>query len=90
MLPKSKDYTTLAEVKRFQMKDLDTYDKGEVDIYEVTDDMPLNLRERKQTAIVYETFREKAQWGEFYRVFGFALCALGAYFLAVPFYTVVC
>lgn len=72
------------------MKEMDTYDKGEVDIYEVTDDMPLNLRERKQTAILYETFKEKAQWGEFYRYFGFTLCALGAYWLALPFYSVLC
>lgn len=52
--------------------------------------MPLNLRERKQTAIVYETFKEKAQWGEFYRVYGICLLALGGYFLTVPFYNVIC
>ena len=40
--------------------------------------------------MIYETFREKAQWGEFYRVYGIALLALGCYFLAVPFYNVVC
>jgi hypothetical protein len=92
MLPngKGKKGSPLARVAEFQMKELDTYDRGEHDVTEVTDDMPLNLRERKQTAIVYETFREKAQWGEFYRVYGLALLALGGYFLSVPFYNVIC
>ena len=39
---------------------------------------------------VYEVFKEKAQWGEFYRVYGLILFLLGAYFLTVPFYNVVC
>jgi len=39
---------------------------------------------------VYEVFKEKAQWGEFYRVFGLCLLLLGGYFLTVPFYNVVC
>lgn len=72
------------------MKEVDTWDAGELDPTRVTDDMPLAVRERKQTAIVYETFREKAQWGEFYRVWGIVLLALGGYFLTVPFYNVIC
>jgi cytochrome c oxidase assembly protein Cox11 len=72
------------------MREVDTYDSGEKDIMEVTEEMPLSVRERKQTAIVYETFKEKAQWGEFYRVYGILLLALGGYFLSVPFYTVFC
>jgi len=39
---------------------------------------------------VYEVFKEKAKWGEFYRVYGFCLLLLGGYFLTVPFYNVVC
>jgi len=54
------------------------------------DSIPLAERERQQTLRVYEAFREKAQWGEFYRVFGIVLCFLGGYFLTVPFYNVVC
>ena len=52
--------------------------------------MPARVRERRQTVQVYEIFKEKAQWGEFYRVYGLALFLLGAYFLTVPFYNVVC
>jgi hypothetical protein len=72
------------------MKDVDTFDQGEKDITAVDDTMPLSMRERKQTAIVYESFKEKAQWGEFYRVWGIILMALGGYFLTVPFYNVIC
>lgn len=72
------------------MKEVDTYDKGEKDVTAVDENMPLSLRERKQTAILYETFKEKAQWGEFYRVYGIMLLALGGYFLTVPFYNVLC
>lgn len=50
----------------------------------------MNVRERRQTIQVYEVFKEKAQWGEFYRVYGLCLFLLGAYFLTVPFYNVVC
>jgi cytochrome c oxidase assembly protein subunit 11 len=39
---------------------------------------------------VYDVFKEKAQWGEFYRVYGMILLALGGYFLTVPFYNVLC
>ena len=35
-------------------------------------------------------FKEKAKWGEFYRVYGMVLLVLGGYFLTVPFYNVVC
>lgn len=72
------------------MKQLDTYDKGERDLMAVDESMPLAHQERKQTQLVYEAFKEKAQWGEFYRVYGLVLLALGGYFLSVPFYNVVC
>ena len=39
---------------------------------------------------VYQVFKEKARWGEFYRVFGMVFMLLGGYFLSVPFYNVVC
>ena len=39
---------------------------------------------------MYEVFKEKAKWGEFYRVYGLCLLLLGGYFLTVPFYNVVC
>ena len=52
--------------------------------------MPIQVRERRQTVQVYELFKEKAKWGEFYRVYGLCLLLLGGYFLTVPFYNVVC
>lgn len=52
--------------------------------------MPLQVRERRQTVQVYEVFKEKAKWGEFYRVFGMCLMLLGGYFLTIPFYNVLC
>ena len=52
--------------------------------------LPLSVRERRQTVQVYEVFKTKAQWGEFYRVYGLCLLLLGGFFLAVPFYNVVC
>ena len=52
--------------------------------------MPLSVQERRQTKQVYQIFKEKAQWGEFYRVYGIALLLLGGFFLTVPFYNVVC
>jgi hypothetical protein len=36
-----------ADVHRFNMKEVDTYDRGELDPTRVTDDMPLAVRERK-------------------------------------------
>ena len=42
------------------MREVDTYDEGEKDILHIDENMPLSLKERKQTAIVYETFKEKA------------------------------
>jgi len=42
------------------MKEVDTYDEGEKDIRAYDPDAPLSVRERKQTALVYETFKEKA------------------------------
>ena len=71
--------------------DIDTYDEGEVDYYNHQDEkLPLGVRERRQTVEVYDLFREKAQWGEFYRVFGMVLFLLGGYWLTIPFYNVVC
>lgn len=52
--------------------------------------LPMQVRERRQTVQVYEVFKEKAQWGEFYRVYGLCLFLLGGYFLTVPMYNVVC
>ena len=52
--------------------------------------VPLGEQERVQTLKLYEAFKEKAQWGEFYRLAGICLCFLGGYFLTVPFYNVVC
>ena len=88
-LPK-KHTASIKDVHRFNMRELDTYDRGELDKTAVHDDMPLSLRERRQTNIVFETFKEKAQWGEFYRMYGILLLVLGGYFLTVPFYTLVC
>lgn len=42
------------------MMEVDTYDEGEKDVTAVDESMPLAMRERKQTAIVYEAFKEKA------------------------------
>jgi len=72
------------------MKEVDTFDTGEKDLLAVDETMPLSHQERKQTALVYETFKEKAQWGEFYRVYGVILMFLGGYFLTIPFYNVIC
>jgi hypothetical protein len=52
--------------------------------------LPLSVRERRQTVKVYEVFKDKAKWGEFYRVYGMCLLLIGGYFLTVPFYNVVC
>ena len=41
--------------------DIDTYDEGEKDLKFYDDEkLPLAVRERRQTAQVYEMFREKA------------------------------
>lgn len=78
-------------VRGKEMRELDTWDEGEKDLHFYHDEtMPLSVRERKQTAVVYETFKEKAQWGEMYRVSGIILLLLGGYFLTVPFYNVIC
>jgi cytochrome c oxidase assembly protein Cox11 len=71
--------------------DIDTYDEGEKDVYFYDDEkLPLSVRERRQTAQVYDMFKEKAQWGEFYRVYGIVLFLLGGFFLTIPFYNVIC
>jgi len=64
--------------------------KSELEIQREEEMLPIQVRERRQTVQVYEVFKEKAQWGEFYRVYGFCLILLGGYFLTVPFYNVVC
>ena len=72
-------------------EDIDTYDEGEKDPHFYQDeDMPLDQREKKQTQMVFETFREQSQWGEFYRVAGFALTLIGGFWLVIPFYNVIC
>ena len=48
------------DLNQFQMKEVDTYDEGEKDLRAVDETQPISLRERKQTALVYETFKEKA------------------------------
>ena len=64
--------------------------KTELQLQEEEEKLPLSVREKLQTVKVYQTFKTKAQWGEFYRVYGMCLLALGGYFLSVPFYNVVC
>ena len=64
--------------------------KSELQLQEEEEKLPLSVREKLQTVKVYQTFKTKAQWGEFYRVYGMCLLALGGYFLSVPFYNVVC
>ena len=72
-------------------EDMQLQDTGETSIYDHDDEnMPLAMRERRQTTEIQELMREKAQWGEFYRVFGMVLFLLGAYWLTVPFYNVIC
>lgn len=65
-------------------------EKSEVQIENEEEALPLQVRERRQTVQVYEVFKEKAKWGEFYRVFGMCLMLLGGYFLTIPFYNVIC
>jgi cytochrome c oxidase assembly protein Cox11 len=57
---------------------------------EADENLPLSTQERRQTVQVYRLFQEKAQWGEFYRMYGIVLLMLGGFFLAVPFYNVIC
>ena len=64
--------------------------KSEVQLEQEEEALPLSVRERRQTVQVYEVFKDKAKWGEFYRVYGLCLFLLGGYFLTVPFYNVVC
>ena len=78
--------------RKIKMRDdIDTYDEGEKDFYNHQDEnLPLSVRERRQTVEIYDLFREKAQWGEGYRIFGMVLLLLGGYWLTVPFYQVIC
>jgi len=75
---------------RVKLREGESHDAGEVSIYDDDESMPLAVRERRQTNAIKELFREKAQWGEFYRVYGMVLFLLGAYWLTVPFYNVIC
>ncbi len=77
----------MAKIKNKQLRKLED-EPDDVRVHE--DDVPLSVQERRQTVAVYELFREKAQWGEFYNMFGALLILLGGYFLTVPFYNVVC
>jgi hypothetical protein len=71
--------------------DIDKIDQGEKSVYDPDDDtLPLQIRERRQVSNIHGTFKEKAQWGEFYRVYGILLFLLGSYFLTIPFYNVLC
>ena len=72
------------------MREMDTYDKGEKGLYQYVESDPLVIRERKQTQLTIEVMKEKAQWGEFYRVYGLLMLLLGGYWLLIPFYNVVC
>jgi len=53
-------FNGVSDINKYQMKEVDTYDEGEKDIRAYDEDAPLSVRERKQTALVYETFKEKA------------------------------
>ena len=82
----------LAKLERMQVSGLkvDEEEKDELEIEREEESLPIQVRERRQTVQVYQVFREKARWGEFYRVFGMVFMLLGGYFLSVPFYNVVC
>ena len=82
----------LAKLERMQISGLkvDEEEKNELEIEREEESLPIQVRERRQTVQVYQVFREKARWGEFYRVFGMVFMLLGGYFLSVPFYNVVC
>ena len=82
----------LAKLERMQISGLkvDEEEKNELEIEQEEESLPIQVRERRQTVQVYQVFREKARWGEFYRVFGMVFMLLGGYFLSVPFYNVVC
>ena len=71
-----------------QLENIDREEEFDMEGYQKS--MPLSIQERLQTLKVYEVFKEKSKWGEFYRVYGFVLFLLGGYFLTVPFYNVIC
>ena len=85
---------TLSRVENLQLKGIrpvnDEEVKDDLQVELEEEKLPMQVRERRQTVQVYEVFKEKAQWGEFYRVYGLCLLLLGGYFLTVPFYNVVC
>lgn len=85
---------SLLRVENLQLKGIlpvnDEEVKDELQIEMEEEKLPMQVRERRQTVQVYEVFKEKAQWGEFYRVYGLCLFLLGGYFLTVPMYNVVC
>lgn len=53
-------FNGVSDLNKYNLKEVDTYDEGEKDIRAYEEDAPLSVRERKQTALVYETFKEKA------------------------------
>jgi cytochrome c oxidase assembly protein Cox11 len=72
-----------------QLQPIQDFDE-ELEARRLEENLPLTVQERRQTIKVFEIFKEKAKWGEFYRVYGMVLLALGGYFLTVPFYNVIC
>ena len=86
--------TGMAKLKNLQIRGIqrvnDEEMKSELDLQQEEEALPVRVQERRQTVEVYQVFKEKAKWGEFYRVYGLALFLLGAYFLTVPFYNVIC
>ena len=82
----------MEKLNSFQLKDIQGFEdeKTELELQREEESLPIQVRERRQTVQVYEVFKEKAQWGEFYRVYGLCLLLLGGYFLTVPMYNVIC
>lgn len=84
------DYNTkqLDNVKKYNVFDPEKHQ--DTSLMEAEDKTPLTVQERRQTVQVYTLFKEKAQWGEFYKMYGLVLFLLGGFFLVVPFYNVIC
>ncbi len=86
---KHRQVDQLDKVKRHQVFDPETH--SESSLAELDEkNLPLSVQEKRQTVQVYNLFKEKTQWGEFYRMYGIVLIMLGGFFLVVPFYNVVC
>lgn len=79
----------IERVKKYNVQDPSKHEETSI-VEEDANALPLSVQERRQTRQVYQVFKEKAKWGEFYRVYGIALFLLGGFFLIVPFYNVLC